>query len=437
MGEWSLRGATLAQPRWPERGGVFSPRVSSLPVLLLQILIIVVAARVFGGLARRLGQPSVIGEMAAGIALGPSLFGAVAPGWFTALFPRESLNVLHLISQVGVVLFMFVVGLEFKTHHLRHQARAAVTVSCVSILVPFLLGAGLALALYPGHAPDGTSFRAFALFMGISMSVTAFPVLARILTERKMLTTPIGAMALACAAINDVTAWALLALVVAFVTTGGAFASVTITVLLTAFFVVVMILVVRPLMRPLFADNDISDDASRGRLAAGVAVGLAGAITTDVIGVHSLFGAFVAGAVLPAGDRVRADLRDRLEGFSAVLLLPLFFAFTGLRTQVGLVNDLSSVAICLAVIALATLGKLGGSAVAARFSGLAWTNSLVLGALMNTRGLMELIVLNVGYDLGVISAEMFTTLVLMAFVTTAMTGPLVQWFSRGLRAEAR
>jgi len=411
--------------------------VSSLPVLLLQILIIVVAARVFGVLARRLGQPSVIGEMAAGIALGPSLFGAIAPGWFAALFPQGSLNVLHLISQVGVVLFMFVVGLEFKTHHLRDQARAAVTVSCVSILVPFLLGAGLALALYPAHAPDATSFRAFALFMGISMSVTAFPVLARILTERKMLTTPIGAMALACAAINDVTAWALLALVVAFVTTGGAFASVAVTVLLTAVFVVVMILVVRPLMRPVFAGDDISDDASKGRLAAGVAVGLAGAITTDVIGVHSLFGAFVAGAVLPAGDRVRADLRDRLEGFSAVLLLPLFFAFTGLRTQVGLVNDLSSVAICLAVIALATAGKLGGSAIAARFSGLDWPNSLILGALMNTRGLMELIVLNVGYDLGVISAEMFTTLVLMALVTTAMTGPLVQWFSRGLTSAER
>lgn len=408
----------------------------ALPVLLLQILIIVVAARVFGAAARRLGQPSVIGEMAAGIALGPSLFGAVTPAWFAAIFPQPSLNVLHLISQVGVVLFMFVVGLEFKMHHLRDQARAAVTVSYVSILVPFLLGAGLAFALYPAHAPAVTSLRAFALFMGISMSVTAFPVLARILAERKMLDTPIGAMALACAAVNDVTAWALLALVVAFVTTGGALSSVAVTVLLTVVFVAVMALVVRPLLRPLFAGDDTSDGGSKERLAAGVALGLAGGITTDVIGVHSLFGAFVAGAALPAGDRVRADLRDRLEGFSAVLLLPLFFAFTGLRTQVALVNDMTSVAICLAVIVLATAGKLGGSAIAARFSGMGWTNSLILGALMNTRGLMELIVLNVGYDLGVISAEMFTILVLMALVTTAMTGPLVQSLSRSLRPAA-
>ena len=407
------------------RRAVFFARVSPLPLLLLQILIIVVAARVFGAAARRLGQPSVIGEMAAGIALGPSLLGAAAPAWFATIFPPASLNVLHLISQVGVVLFMFVVGLEFKLHHLRGQARAAVVVSYVSILVPFLLGAGAAFALYPAHAPEGTSLRAFALFMGISMSVTAFPVLARILSERKMLDTPIGSMALTCAAVDDVTAWTLLALVVAFVTTGGALAPVAVTVLLTVLFVVVMILIVRPVLRPLFAGSDMGEGASKERLAVAVAVGLAGAIATDVIGVHSLFGAFVAGATLPAGDAVRANLRDRLEGFSAVLLLPLFFAFTGLRTQIALVDDLSSFLMCLAIIILATAGKFGGSAIAARFTGMSWSNSLVLGALMNTRGLMELIVLNVGYDLGVISPEIFTALVLMALVTTAMTGPLV------------
>ena len=191
-----------------------------------------------------------------------------------------------------------------------------------------------------------------------------------------------------------------------------------------------MMFVVRPLMRPFFEGADTSEHASKERLAVAVATGLAGAVATDVIGVHSLFGAFVAGATLPAGDAVRANLRDRLEGFSAVLLLPLFFAFTGLRTQIALVDDLSSFLMCLAIIILATAGKFGGSAVAARFTGMTWTNSLVLGALMNTRGLMELIVLNVGYDLGVISSEIFTALVLMALVTTAMTGPLIGLLSK-------
>jgi Kef-type K+ transport system membrane component KefB len=266
--------------------------------------------------------------------------------------------------------------------------------------------------------------------MGISMSVTAFPVLARILAERKMLNTPIGSMALTCAAVDDVTAWTLLAVVVAVVTSGGVLVTVAWTVLLTGAFVAAMILIVRPVMRPLLASGGGADQFDKERLALAITLALGSAIATELIGVHALFGAFVAGATLPVTDAVRADLHDRLEGFSSVILLPLFFAFTGLRTEFALVNDTAGVLMCLGIIALAMLGKFGGSAISARLTGMTWPNAFVLGALMNTRGLMELIVLNVGYDLGVIPAEMFTALVVMALVTTMMTGPLVDLVSK-------
>ena len=393
--------------------------------LLIQLVVVIVAARILGALARRLGQPSVIGEMAAGIALGPSLLGALLPAAHTWLFPSSSLGVLHLLSQVGVILFMFVVGLDFNMQHVRHRAHSAVVVSNVSILLPFLLGVVAAIGLYAGYAPAGISFRAFALFMGIAMSITAFPVLARILGERRMLDTPIGSMALTCAAVADVIAWTLLAFVVAVVSPAGSMAAVAVTVLMTAAFALLMLFVVRPLMAPLFRHGAGDAAFSKERLAVVMAVLFASALATETIGVHALFGAFLAGAMLPAGPEVRAGLHDRLEAFSAVLLLPLFFAFTGLRTEISLISSGPALLTCLLVVALATAGKLGGSAIAARLTGLDWNSAFILGALMNTRGLMELIALNVGYDLGVISREMFTILVVMALVTTCMTGPLV------------
>lgn len=408
---WSVWRSNLTQP---------------LARLLLQIVLIIVVARGLGSLARRVfGQPSVIGEMAAGIALGPSLFGAIAPDAFAWTFPPESLAFLNVLSQTGVILFLFGVGLEFRWHHVRHQAHTAVVVSNVAIVFPFLLGVIAALALYRGHAPAGTSFQAFALFMGIALSITAFPVLARILSERKMLTTSVGSLALTCAAIDDVTAWVLLAFVVATVTSGGSFGTVFLTLTLTAAFVGGMVLIVRPVARRLFQIAPDQDAFSSERVAAAMALLFACALATEVIGIHALFGAFIAGATLPATDDYRSGLRERLEGFTSVLLLPLFFAFTGLRTQIGLINDWSSVWISVGIILLATIGKLAGSAVAGRLMGLDRTTSFVLGALMNTRGLMQLIALNVGYDLGVISQEIFTILVLMALVTTTMTNPLV------------
>jgi len=411
----------VSQPWDLWRGNLTQP----LPRLLVQIVLVIGIARLFGAAAKALGQPSVIGEMAAGIALGPSLLGAVAPHAFQALFASSSLGILSLLSQIGVILFMFIVGLDFDWAHVRHRAHAAVVISNVSIVFPFLLGVCAALWLYADHAPAGISFRAFGLFMGIAMSITAFPVLARILDERRMLDTPVGSMALTCAAVGDVTAWTLLAFVVAVVTAAGSLATVALTVGATLTFALAMIFVVRPLLRPALRVTANQDAFSKERVALVIGVAFFSALVTEVIGIHALFGAFLAGAVLPVDDAYRAGLRDRLDSFSSVLLLPLFFAFTGLRTQIGLIDDWTSVLIAAGIIVLATVGKLGGSAMAARFMGMDWTSSLTLGALMNTRGLMELIALNVGYDLGVISPEIFTILVVMALVTTAMTGPLV------------
>jgi Kef-type K+ transport system membrane component KefB len=393
--------------------------------LLLQLVIIVAAARLFGAVARALRQPSVIGEIAAGIALGPSLVGMWFPQLSAAIFPASSLGLLQLLAQIGVIFFMFVVGLELDWASVRKRAHAAVAVSHVSILLPFLLGVIAAFPLYREHAPAGVPFQAFGLFMGIAMSITAFPVLARILEERGLTKTPIGATALTCAAIDDVTAWALLAFVVAVVTTGGALSILGATIAVALLFGIVMTGVVRPALARALAPRLDRDQYSKERVGLVLAVVCAAALTTEVIGLHALFGAFVAGAILPPDEDFRRGLRERLETFSAVFLLPVFFVVTGLRTQIGLLDDRGAWLTCVGIILLATAGKFAGSALTARVMGIDWNSSFILGALMNTRGLMELIALNVGYDLGVISAEMFTSLVLMALVTTALTGPMV------------
>ena len=393
--------------------------------LLLQLIVIVAAARVFGAVARAFRQPPVIGEIAAGIALGPSLLGMWLPAASAQIFPASSLGVLEMLAQLGVIFFMFVVGLELDWASVRNKAHAAVAVSHVSILLPFLLGVLVALPLYKEHAPPGVSFQAFGLFMGIAMSITAFPVLARILEDRGLTRTPIGSTALTCAAVDDVTAWTLLAFVVAVVTAGGAFSVLGATLLLALGFVALMIFVVRPALAGAFDARVGRNRYSKERVALVLGVVSAAALATEAIGIHALFGAFVAGAILPADETFRQGLRDRVETFSAVLLLPLFFAFTGLRTQIGLLDDGGAWLTCMGIILLATVGKFAGSALTARAMGIDWNSSFILGALMNTRGLMELIALNVGYDLGVISAEIFTSLVLMALVTTALTGPMV------------
>jgi Kef-type K+ transport system membrane component KefB len=397
---------------------------SPLARLLFQFIIIILATRLVGSLFKRFGQPAVIGEITAGILIGPSLFGWVWPDASSFIFPGESLSVLQLISQIGVCVFMFVVGLELDPAHLRQSARAAVVISNVGIVVPFLLGATTALWLHRKFAGPGTAFLTFALFLGTAMSITAFPVLVRILKDRGMMKTPLGNLAIACAAAGDVSAWAMLAVVVA-IAHATSLRGILLNLGFIAVFVGVMLFAVRPyLVRWLRVQQT---DAPPGRevMAAALIFMTVSALLTEIMGIHALFGAFLAGVVMPANKEFRDGLTVQLENFSGVFLLPLFFAFSGLRTQLGSLNDLSSWLVCAGIIAIAMLGKLGGSMLAARCQGMNWNESFALGALMNTRGLVELIALNIGVDLGILSPGIFTMMVLMALVTTFMAGPLL------------
>jgi len=420
----------------PAATGVRERLREPLPLLLLQLIVIVCAARLCGTAIQRFGQPAVIGEIVAGIALGPSLLGAIAPGVSAFLFPASSAGVLKLFAEIGVLLFLFVVGLELDVGALRGRAQAAVVVSHASIVVPYFLGVALALPLFPTLAPAGTRFVPFALFLGIALSITAFPVLARILEERNLTRTPLGGLAIACAAVDDATAWSLLALVVATAQATG-FAGALGTILWTIAFVAAMLWGVGPLLRRALAGEAAREEPSKIALAGALLVLLASALATEIIGIHALFGAFLAGVVMPRDSRFRRYLADRLERFSSVFLLPLFFAFTGLRTQIGLLSDAASWGTCLLVILVATAGKLGGGMLAARLTRMSWPDSFALGALLNTRGLMELIALNIGYELGILSPAIFAMMVLMALATTLATGPLLSFADAWRRAAGR
>lgn len=414
-----------------------------LSVLLLQLVVIIVAARLVGKLFKKIGQPPVLGEIVAGIVLGPSLLGWISPQTMAFLFPAPSMETLKLLSQIGIALFMFVVGMELDVRHLRQKAHTAIMVSNASIIVPFFLGAALSLLVYRSLAPAETSFTAFALFMGIAMSITAFPVLARILEDRRMSQTYLGSIALTCAAVDDVTAWCMLALVIAFAKSGSV-AAAFLTIALALCFICVMLFVVKPqfarLLTARLKGNTASSgrypQESRGTLAGILAFVLACALFTETIGIHSLFGAFLAGVVMPSTAGLRGLLKEKLEPLTAAALLPLFFAFTGLRMQISLLNDWHSWAICAGIVVVAIAGKLGASMLMARWSGMNWRDSFSLGVLMNTRGLVELIVLNIGYDLGILSARSFAMLVLMALVTTLMTGPLLSLVKMDRRAAS-
>jgi Kef-type K+ transport system membrane component KefB/nucleotide-binding universal stress UspA family protein len=408
-------------------GAVATPAAHSfLLQLLLQVAVILVVARLVGALFRLLHQPQVVGEMVAGILLGPSLLGWLAPGVSAALFPPESLGYLDTLSQIGLVLFMFLVGLEFDPRLLRGRGRTAVITSHVSIVAPFMLGAALALYLYPRLAEGHVQFGSFALFMGAAMSITAFPVLARILTERNLLATNLGAVTIACAAIDDVTAWTILAVVIAIVRADAATTPLWITLAGSAAFAGAMVFGMRRLLRrlePLYH--------TRGRLTQDLLAGtllllLASAWTTEWLGIHALFGAFLFGAVMPKDVGLVHDITERLEDVTVVFLLPLFFAFTGLRTSIGLVTGVEMWLFAALILVVAVAGKFGGSTLAARITGMPWRESAALGVLMNTRGLMELVILTIGLDLGVISPTLFTMMVFMALITTFMTTPLLE-----------
>jgi Kef-type K+ transport system membrane component KefB len=414
--------------------GIAARLGESLPRLLLQWMTIVVLARLLGGVFVRLRQPAVIGEIVAGILLGPSLLGAVAPGVSAFLFAPSSIGVLKILAEIGVLLFLFVVGLELDVESLRNRVHSAIVVSHASIVVPYFLGVVLALALYRDLAPPGVRFAPFALFLGIAMSITAFPVLARILEERGLARTPLWTTAITCAAVDDATAWSLLAVVVAATGATGA-RSAVVTVLLAVGFVAVMIKVIGPVVRRALAAAAERSEPGKTVVAAILVFAVASALATELIGIHALFGAFLAGVVMPRAPRFRTYLAERLGGFSSVFLLPLFFAFTGLRTQIGLLDDAKSWILCAAIILVATVGKLGGGMLAARWTRMSWLDAFSLGALMNTRGLMELIALNLGYELGILSSRIFAMMVLMALVTTFATGPLLSLAA--LRARVR
>jgi Kef-type K+ transport system membrane component KefB len=404
--------------------------------LLLQVIVIVLATRIVGAAFARFGQPSVIGEMLAGILLGPSLLGWLWPKASGFVFPGESLGVLQLLSEVGVCLFMFVVGLELEVSQLRRKATVAIVVSHASIMFPCLLGVVAAVFLYPNYAATGASFLPFALFMGIALSITAFPVLARILEERGIAKTFLGTTAITCAAVDDATAWTLLACVVAIARATNLVSTALCLGLLVVFVVLMLWGVRRGLPRWLGVARIGGGDPGRAVVAAVLILMIASSLATEIIGIHAWFGAFLAGVVVPRQKELREYLVVRLEHFSSLFLLPLFFAFSGLRTHVGLLNDSTSWLACVAIIGIATLGKLGGTMVTARLTGMNWNDSFALGALMNTRGLVELIALNIGYDLGILPPRIFAMMVLMALVTTFLTGPLLNMANRAKRRAA-
>jgi Kef-type K+ transport system membrane component KefB len=406
-----------------------------LLILLMQIAAILVAARVAGALFRAIGQPQVVGEMAAGIALGPSLLGWLAPDVAGALFAPESLVPLYTLSQLGLLVFMFLVGLEFDPATLRRQGHAAFLTSHVSISVPYLLGVLLALCLYPRLSADDVAFHEFALFMGAAMSVTAFPVLARILRERQLHQTPLGMIAIACAAVDDVTAWCLLAYVVALLRASDGAQPLWFTLAGLTVYILAMWAVGRRLLGGILARFHRAGRVGDDLLGLLLLLLLGSAMATEWLGIHLLFGAFFFGAILPKDERFVEALVDRIEALATVLLLPIFFAFTGLRTSIGLIRGRDMWMLLALVLMVAVGGKLGGTALAARVSGMRWREAAALGILMNTRGLMELVILSIGLDLGIISPALFSMLVVMALVTTFMTTPLLTWVTSSRSAS--
>lgn len=399
---------------------------TTLTLLLAQIAAILLVSRALGLVARAFGQPLVIAEMIGGILLGPSLLGAVWPHGYATLFPATSMPVLQMLSQLGLVLFMFMVGLELDPTLLRGRQRASVLISHTSIVFPFILGVGTAWLLRDSYKSPTVAFLPFALFCGIALSVTAFPVLARILSERGLMQSRVGAIAIACAAVDDVTAWCLLATVVA-IAQASAMTDALWTLGLSALFSGSMVLVARPLLQRLGQRLPKPSEPSSSVVVGVLFLVVISAGITEAIGIHALFGAFLFGACLPKQGGFAKALAEKLESVAVLLLMPLFFAYSGIRTQIGLVSGGHEWAITLGFILVATLGKFGGSTIAARVTGFSWREASAIGVLMNTRGLMELIVLNVGMDLGVITPTVFTMLVIMALVTTIGTTPILRW----------
>lgn len=394
-------------------------------LVLVEVVIVIGLSRLVGLAFRWINQPLVIGEIVAGIMLGPSLFGLVAPGLAATLFPPETIPFLNVLSQVGLIFFMFLIGLELNPKYLSGNLEVAILTSHVSILVPFSLGTLLAVLLYPLVSNASVSFTAFALFLSAAMSITAFPVLARIITENNLQGTRLGTLALTCAAVDDVTAWCLLAVAIAVAHTGSIVKAIP-TIVYSLIYIGLMVTVGRTFLQRLAKYYRRTRRLSQFVLALIYVGVVASALITELIGIHLIFGAFLVGAIMPKNAGLVREIAVKTEDFVLIFLLPVFFAYSGLQTQIGLLNSPRLWALCFAVLAVAIIGKYVGTYVAARVSGIDNRQASALGWLMNTRGLTELIVLNIGLSLGVISPLLFTMLVIMALVTTFMTSPLLE-----------
>jgi K+:H+ antiporter len=438
---WVLRvGSSLSAPHASGNVAVSLIAASGifrLDVFLAQVAIVVLISRLLGDLLRHIGQPRVVGEMLGGILLGPSVFGWIAPAAYSAVFPIGSVRFLNAVSQLGVLLFMFLVGLELNPEMLRGRRRVLVITSHAGIAIPLFFGALLALVLYPRLANDTVSFEAFALFIGCALSVTAFPVLARLLAERRLTNTPFGTLAIGCAAIADVTAWCVLAVVLAVADASRSGPRPWLSIALALVFVVFMMTLGRRFVSALvMRTGDARPGLTRELLSVVVVVALTSAWVTERLGIHALLGAFIAGLAMPKSETLVSSIATRLEELLTVVLLPLFFAVTGIRTSFSSIPDGATWLLCALVVLVAIAGKAGGTIAGARASGLSWRDSAALGALMNTRGLMELVILNVGLEIGIISRSLFSMMVLMAIVTTALTAPALSWLRAGERRSA-
>lgn len=418
---------TTAVVSMSEAAPAAAHRSQPLPRVLLALVAVIGLGRMLGMLLVKLDQPPVIGEVFAGILLGPSLIGT---DMSEMILPTAVAPFLGILAQLGVILYMFVIGLELNAGQLASKAHATVAISHASIVLPFLLGTLLALWLYPRMSHSGVPFTGFALFLGVSMAVTAFPILARILSDRGMTQTELGTIALACAAADDITAWCLLAFVVGVV--NSSLSGAVMTLVLSAVYIVVMFFIVRPFVMIYLTASHGSTSHSRpaepslGMIASVFLLVLSSALVTEAIGIHAIFGAFLLGVIIPHDAPIAKVFHEKLGPMAVTLLLPAFFAYTGMRTQIGLVSGTQAWLTVGLIVAVATLGKFGGSYAAARFAGLDRRTAAGLGILMNTRGLMELIVLNIGLDLGVISPTLFAMLVLMALITTIATTPVLK-----------
>ena len=436
---WTLRlGSGLSAPHQdvasaPGASASATAAAFHLSIFLAQLVAVILVSRGVGRLMRRIGQPQVVGEMLGGLLLGPSVLGIIAPGVYAALFPIGSVRFLNAVSQLGVLLFMFLVGLELDLDTLRGRGHVGTLTSHAGIAMPLWLGAGLAVLLYPRLSTDGVRFVAFALFIGCALSVTAFPVLARLLAERGWSKTSFGALAIACAAAADITAWCVLAIVLAIADGSAWGVQLWLSLGGAVGFVVLMMTLGRRVIAATLARTSRREGLTSDRLAIVVVVALASAWVTEQLGIHALLGAFIAGLVMPKAEEFVSAITVRLEELLGVALLPLFFAVTGLRTNLATIEGSSMWLLCGLVVLVAIIGKAGGTVMGARASGLSWRDAASLGALMNTRGLMELVILNLGLEIGIITRPVFTMMVLMAIATTALTAPALTW----LRSERR